>query len=81
MDESGSIKGRDVYRKSKKMQIQKTFFWQNLKLYSFLILAHSVKRGGKARKNFSDCIYFHGSLARVCPHFWPLFARLYTTAQ
>ena len=47
--------------KVKKMQIQKTFFWQNLKLYSFLILAHSVKRGGKAQKNFSDCIYFHGS--------------------
>ena len=30
-------------------------------LIFFLILAHSVKRGGKARKNFSDCIYFHGS--------------------
>ena len=40
----------------------KTLFLAKLKInFFFLILAHSVKRGGKARKNFSDCIYFHGS--------------------
>ena len=48
----------------KKCCFYKLFFGKTVRetsLIFFLILAHSVKRGGKARKNFSDCIYFHGS--------------------